>query len=198
MDTVSGDSGVAQGPNGGPPASEWLPAAVQPPPPPKPPSATPGGGSATAEPGGEGGAGVRDLLARLERAEARSRRQASEAERLVSRLAAAEARAQRAEAALARLRGELEASRRALARRERELAAAGRGSATVGEASGGRLDLNAASFEELRSLGLSVSQAARFVAQRDERGGLRSPEDVDSLYGLPREVKEALKARAAG
>jgi hypothetical protein len=36
----------------------------------------------------------------------------------------------------------------------------------------GRLDLNAATFEDLRSLGLSVTQSARVIAYRDTRGGM--------------------------
>jgi DNA uptake protein ComE-like DNA-binding protein len=64
-------------------------------------------------------------------------------------------------------------------------------------AADGRLDLNAATFEALRALGLSVNQAARFIGQRDERGGFRSMDDLDGLYGLPSDVLRSLYEHGA-
>lgn len=55
------------------------------------------------------------------------------------------------------------------------------------------VDLNRATFEVVRALGLSVSQSARFIAQREERGGFASLDDLDALYGLPHDVIDALR-----
>ena len=60
----------------------------------------------------------------------------------------------------------------------------------------GRVDLNAASFEDLRALGLSVTQAARLVALRDARGGFASREELIDLPGLPEELLKNLLDRA--
>jgi len=58
------------------------------------------------------------------------------------------------------------------------------------------VSLNAASFEDLRGLGLSVNQAARLIAQRDQRGGFDSLGELAGLYGLPRELVVMLQQRA--
>jgi hypothetical protein len=60
----------------------------------------------------------------------------------------------------------------------------------------GKIDVNRASFETLRSLGLSVSQTARLVGQRDQAGGFRSIVDLDAVWGLPRDLVEVLKQRS--
>jgi DNA uptake protein ComE-like DNA-binding protein len=57
----------------------------------------------------------------------------------------------------------------------------------------GTLDLNSATFEELRSVGLSVTQAARLIGQREQHGGFASVDDVDGIVGIPRDVKQTLK-----
>jgi DNA uptake protein ComE-like DNA-binding protein len=57
----------------------------------------------------------------------------------------------------------------------------------------GKLDLNTASFEQLREFGLSVTQAARLIGQREQHGGFGSVDDVDGVVGLPRDVKQSLK-----
>lgn len=59
----------------------------------------------------------------------------------------------------------------------------------------GRVDLNAASFEDLRALGLSVTQAARLVAHRDSRGGFSTREDLTGLPGLPEDLLTSLLER---
>lgn len=59
----------------------------------------------------------------------------------------------------------------------------------------GELDLNAASFEEVRALGLTIGEAARFISQRDRRRGLRFIEEIETFYGIPAEVKRKLTAR---
>jgi DNA uptake protein ComE-like DNA-binding protein len=57
----------------------------------------------------------------------------------------------------------------------------------------GATNINRMSFEELRGMGLSVNQAARVIAQRDTRGEFQSLDELDSLYGVPRELIEELK-----
>ena len=59
----------------------------------------------------------------------------------------------------------------------------------------GKLDLNAATFEELRGLGLSVTQSARLIAYRDVRGGYESLDELDDIPGLPRETRAELRDR---
>jgi hypothetical protein len=56
------------------------------------------------------------------------------------------------------------------------------------------IDLNTASFEVLRSCGLSVTQAKRFLTHRERTGGLRSIEEVDQLAGFPRDLKAWLRS----
>jgi DNA uptake protein ComE-like DNA-binding protein len=54
-------------------------------------------------------------------------------------------------------------------------------------------DLNAMSFEQLRELGLSVTQSARLIAYRDTRGGFDSLDELDEVPGLPKELRRALR-----
>jgi DNA uptake protein ComE-like DNA-binding protein len=63
----------------------------------------------------------------------------------------------------------------------------------VGETDGdqrdaaGRLELNTASVEGLRDLGLSITQAARLVSRREAVGGFGSVDDLQSVPGMPPE-----------
>ena len=57
------------------------------------------------------------------------------------------------------------------------------------------IDLNGASFEDLRDLGLSVTQAVRVLALREERGRFSSVDELDQVPGMPPELREALKSR---
>jgi DNA uptake protein ComE-like DNA-binding protein len=99
-------------------------------------------------------------------------------------------RADRAEGELAALRERIAAMKRAAA----EAAAASHpGDGARDGAVSGKLDLNAASFEQLREVGLSVTQAARLIGQREQHGGFGSVDDVDRVVGLPRDVKQSLK-----
>jgi DNA uptake protein ComE-like DNA-binding protein len=97
-------------------------------------------------------------------------------------------RAERAEREVGRLTERIEAMKRAAAQ-----------AAVVAHPGGdeagadGRLDLNTASFEQLRALGLSVTQAGRVIGQREQHGGFQSAEDVDAIVGIPKGVKEVLK-----
>jgi DNA uptake protein ComE-like DNA-binding protein len=60
----------------------------------------------------------------------------------------------------------------------------------------GRLELNTASVEGLRGIGLSITQAARLVASREARGGFASLDEIDAVPGLPPEQRADLRERA--
>jgi DNA uptake protein ComE-like DNA-binding protein len=64
-----------------------------------------------------------------------------------------------------------------------------------GRGGNSKLDLNAASFDDLRDLGLTVEQSARLIALRDLRSGFQSLKDLDGLPDLPRKVVTRLKQR---
>jgi len=57
----------------------------------------------------------------------------------------------------------------------------------------GRLNLNQASFVELRSLNLSITQSHRLLAYRKRIGGYGSIEQLDDVPGFPKDVRERLK-----
>jgi DNA uptake protein ComE-like DNA-binding protein len=62
---------------------------------------------------------------------------------------------------------------------------------------GAAFDINEATFDRLCRMGLSVSQAARLIGQRDQRGGFSSLDELDHLRGLPRDMIEMLKDAAS-
>ena len=57
------------------------------------------------------------------------------------------------------------------------------------------INLNTASFEDLRAANLSVTQATRVLAYRERRGGYSSVSDLDPVPGFPEEILEELKQR---
>src|SRR5262249_58111982 len=59
----------------------------------------------------------------------------------------------------------------------------------------GPLDVNQASFEQFRALGLSVSQCARLIATRDIRGGFKSLDELGEIEGLPPSAVRDLRER---
>jgi DNA uptake protein ComE-like DNA-binding protein len=115
----------------------------------------------------------------------RLRRELRDAERLAK---SEGTRAERAEQEVAVLRERTESMKRAAAQ-----AAAVANPEAAHEDSAGRVDLNSASFEQLRAIGLSVTQAARLIGQREQHGGFASVDDVDGIVGIPRDVKQTLK-----
>jgi DNA uptake protein ComE-like DNA-binding protein len=54
-------------------------------------------------------------------------------------------------------------------------------------------DINRVTFEDLRILGLSVTQAARLISERQARGGFKSLDELDELRGFPRQQLGELK-----
>lgn len=55
------------------------------------------------------------------------------------------------------------------------------------------IDLNEVNFEELIGLGISVGQAARFISQRERRGGIRALSELDGYFGLAPGVRDILR-----
>ena len=58
------------------------------------------------------------------------------------------------------------------------------------------IDLNRASFEDLRRLGLSSTQAARVVSYREANGGFDSLERLREVPGLPGKLVDRVRQRA--
>lgn len=54
-------------------------------------------------------------------------------------------------------------------------------------------DINRMTHEDLRGLGLSVTQASRLISQREAQGGFTSLEQLDALQGFSRDQVESLK-----
>ena len=58
-----------------------------------------------------------------------------------------------------------------------------------------QLDVNNASYEDLRELGLSVTQTGRVLAYRERVGGFKSLDDLDAIPGFPRSFLTDFKQR---
>ena len=61
----------------------------------------------------------------------------------------------------------------------------------------GPVDVNEVTYEELRALDLTMTQARRLLAYRDRRGGFSSLSDIDEVPGFPEYVREGLKRRVS-
>lgn len=57
------------------------------------------------------------------------------------------------------------------------------------------VDLNRATFKQLRELALSIVEAKQLIGERGARGGFASMEELDELRGFPMQRIEALKRR---
>ena len=55
--------------------------------------------------------------------------------------------------------------------------------------------LNSATFEQLRGMGMSVTQATRVIAYRERQNGFDAIDDLDAVPGLPAEALARLKER---
>lgn len=53
------------------------------------------------------------------------------------------------------------------------------------KAPGGPVSLSKASLEELREIGMSVTQARRVIRHREAHGGFEPVDDLDVLSGFP-------------
>jgi DNA uptake protein ComE-like DNA-binding protein len=58
-----------------------------------------------------------------------------------------------------------------------------------------QLDLNAASYDDLRGIGLSVAESARLIAYRDVREGIGSLEELAEIPGMSPEAVEQVRGR---
>jgi hypothetical protein len=65
----------------------------------------------------------------------------------------------------------------------------------TGKLKKGRLDVNTATFEQFRDLGLPVTQCSRIISYRDVRHGFGSLDELDGIPGLPRETQTTLKSQ---
>lgn len=57
------------------------------------------------------------------------------------------------------------------------------------------VNINEGSFEQLRAVGLSVTQVGRLLAVRERTGGFSSIEELDTIPGFPREFLDSVKDR---
>src|SRR5919204_3092503 len=60
----------------------------------------------------------------------------------------------------------------------------------------GRVNLNRATYDKLRAMGLSITQAKRLIAFRERRGGLGSLDELDEVPGFPGAQLADLKRRS--
>lgn len=59
----------------------------------------------------------------------------------------------------------------------------------------GRLDANAASFEQLRQLGLTPAQCAKLIARRESAGRFRAKAELRRIPGLSKSAREVIDKR---
>lgn len=57
------------------------------------------------------------------------------------------------------------------------------------------VNINEGTFEQLRAVGLSVTQVGRLLAVRERTGGFASVDELDSIPGFPREFLDSVKDR---
>jgi DNA uptake protein ComE-like DNA-binding protein len=60
---------------------------------------------------------------------------------------------------------------------------------------GAKANLNSSDYDELRAVGMSVTQANRVIAYRARLGGYSSADDLERVPGFPTELIEELRAR---
>lgn len=59
----------------------------------------------------------------------------------------------------------------------------------------GRLDANAASFEQFRELGLTPAQCAKLIARRESTGGFKTKAELRRIPGLSKSARELIEER---
>ena len=59
--------------------------------------------------------------------------------------------------------------------------------------SGPELDVNEATFEQFRELGMSVTQATRVIAYRERQDGFAAVEDLEAVPGLPKKLMDEIR-----
>ena len=63
------------------------------------------------------------------------------------------------------------------------------------ESTADQINLNEAKFEELRELGMSVTQATRVITYRERHNGFDSLDELAAVPGLPRELLNDVNPR---
>lgn len=58
-----------------------------------------------------------------------------------------------------------------------------------------QISINTATYEDFRTLGLSVTQTGRVLAHRERVSGFDSLDDLDQIPGFPRAFLDELKRR---
>ena len=61
--------------------------------------------------------------------------------------------------------------------------------------SNGTISLSSAEFDDLRGLGMSVTQAKRVLRYREQRGGLTDFDELERVPGFPREFLAEISDR---
>jgi competence protein ComEA len=61
----------------------------------------------------------------------------------------------------------------------------------------GPIELNDVTYEQLRALNLSTTQARRLLTYRERRGGFRSVNEIDDVPGFPENLRRELKRRVS-
>lgn len=64
-----------------------------------------------------------------------------------------------------------------------------------GSAPGEPVNVNEATFEQLRELGMSVVQATRVIAYRERRDGFESVDQLETIPGLPKPMLDELRQK---
>ncbi len=59
----------------------------------------------------------------------------------------------------------------------------------------GKLNLNEATYEDLRRLKLSIKRTGRVLDYRQRLGGFKSLDQLDDIAGIPRDVLTELKRK---
>jgi len=57
------------------------------------------------------------------------------------------------------------------------------------------IDLNRASFDQLRELGFSVTQATRLLTHRERQGGFDSFDDLAAVPGMPEDLLDEVRPK---
>lgn len=148
----------------------------------------------------EANARAQEAEARLAEAttEAEERGRLEAEERLATELRAREEEVQQEREAKARA---LEGAEKRLAEIEAQVAEAerrasgGESSSAAAVAGGGKTNLNLATFDQLRGLGLSPTQANRVIAYRERLGGYKAVADLGQVPGMPEALVSELGER---
>ena len=86
-----------------------------------------------------------------------------------------------------------EAAREAEKRTEEKAAEVEKGDRAKPKRQGKLINVNEATFEQLRDLGMSVTQATRVIAYRERQEGFETLDDLDSVPGFPKTMMAELK-----